>query len=147
MTKTDLEKIASDFFKYLDPEAKIEVQENDGFKVKVDCPNSGGLIGKFGETLNDIQHVLRLMVAKSAGEFIPVTVDIAGYKESRENELIEFAKQMAENVRKSGYAQEMRPMNSYDRRLVHVALKDFEGIKAEAIGEGEERRIKIEKAE
>jgi spoIIIJ-associated protein len=145
--KEDLEKVAQLFFKSFDPEAKIEVQEKDGWRVKVTSPNSGHLIGKMGETLESIQYVLRLMVSQTAGEFLPLTVDIDDYKEKKEIEVAELARAMAANVKTSGYGQEMRPMSAYNRRLVHVALEGFEGVKVDSVGEGELRRIRIEPIE
>jgi len=144
MNKKDLEKIAQDFFKNLDPQAKVEVSETQENWIKVSSENSGLLIGKMGETLAEIQYLVRLIAAQKAGEFVPVTVDVDEYKEKREVEIKELAVAMAENVKNSGYAQEMRPMSSYDRRLVHMALKDFEGIKSDSIGEDSARRIRIE---
>lgn len=158
MDKEKLEEIAKLFFDHFDPEAKIEVDDKDGsdakvgvptsddrrnWWVKVTSPNSGHLIGKMGETLMEIQYILRLMVAQVAGEFIPVTVDIDGYKEKKEAELTELAIAMATNVKTSGYPQEMRPMGAYERRLVHMALEGFKGIQSDSIGEGELRRIEI----
>ena len=147
MNEKDLTQIAKDFFNKFDPEAKVTISNDDGWWIKVSSPNSGHLIGKMGETLEAIQYVLRLMASQKAGEFQPVTVDVDDYKGKKVLEIAEFAKAMAENVKSSGYAQEMRPMSAYERRLVHVALKDFPGIKADSVGEGELRRIKIEKAE
>lgn len=164
MKKEDLEKIVKSFFDSFDPEAVTSVVEKtEGDKnssdatvgtptsenrrdwwVKVSSPNSGHLIGKMGETLMAIQEIIRLMVAQSAGEFIPVTVDVDEYKEKKEAELIQLATMMAENVKISGYGQEMKPMGAYERRLVHMALEKFDGIKSDAIGEGELRRIRIE---
>jgi spoIIIJ-associated protein len=147
VNEKDLTKIAEDFFISFDPEAKITVEDKDGWWIKVTSPNSGHLIGKMGETLEAIQYILRLMVSESAGEFIPVIVDVDGYKEKRQQEIFELALAMAQNVKTSGYAQEMRPMGAYERRLIHMALKDFDGIKADSVGEGELRRIKIEPIE
>jgi spoIIIJ-associated protein len=143
MKKEDLEKIAQGFFKHLDPEAKVEVMDAKGWRVKVDSPNSGRLIGKMGETLKATQYLLRMMVAKTAGEYTPLTVDIGGYKEKHESELEEFALAVAENVKNSGYAQELRPMSPYDRRVIHAVLTNFEGVKTESVGEGELRRVKV----
>lgn len=145
MDKKDIEKLATDFINKFDSSAKVEVVEDNGWQIKISSENPGHLIGKMGETLAEIQYLMRLMVAEKAGEYIPVTVDVDGYKEKHETELAELALAMAENVKTSGYAQEMRPMSAYDRRLVHVALEKFGGIKAESIDEGELRRIKIEK--
>ncbi len=151
MKQEDLLKIAQDFFISFDPEAVVSVEENPsagaGWWVKVSSPNSGHLIGKMGETLEAIQYILRLMVSQKAGEFLPVTVDVDDYKSKKLSELSELALAMAQNVKTSGYAQEMKPMSAYDRRLVHVALENFEGVKADSIGEGELRRIKIEPKE
>lgn len=154
MKLKDLEEIAKAFFKSFDSESTVEVSDeksSDGsgsnWWVKVQSPNSGRLIGKNGETLQAIQYIVRLMASEKAGEFTPVTVDVAGYKENKEKEIIEFALAMAENVKNSGYAQEMRPMTPYERRIVHVALKNFEGITADSVGEGMARRIRIEPIE
>lgn len=143
LKEKDIEKIAQAFFKDLDPEAKIEVLNEKGWRIKVDSPNSGHLIGKMGETLKSIQYLLRMMVAKLAGEFLPLTVDIGGYKEKHEKELEEFALAVAENVKNSGYAQELRPMDANSRRIIHAALTDFAGVKTESVGEGELRRVKV----
>lgn len=145
MSAAEIKKISQNLIKFIDPKAKVEVTENDGYKVKIESEDSGLLIGKFGESLECLQYILRMMVAKKMGEFVPLTVDAGEYKEKKENELKELVVMMATNVKQSGYAQELKPMSAYERRIVHVALKDIEGIKAESIGEGDLRRIKIEK--
>lgn len=147
MKKEELEKIAKSFFKAFDPEAVIEVEERDGWWVKVSSPNSGHLIGKMGETLESIQYILRMMASQAAGEFMPITVDVDEYKNKKEQELVELALAMAENVKTSGYGQEMKPMSAYSRRIVHMILKDFKGVKSDSIGDGELRRVKIEPIE
>lgn len=144
MDKKALQKMGEVFFKFFDPNAKVAAEDKDGLRLKVDTEASAILIGRFGETLGSIQYLLRLMAAKAAGEYFLLSVDIAGYKEKRETEIKELALQVAENVKNSGYAQELRPMNAYERRLVHVALTDFKGIKADSVGEGETRRVRIE---
>lgn len=146
MNEKDLTKIAQTFFTSFDPEAKMTVEDKDGWWVKVESPNSGHLIGKMGETLEAIQYILRLMISETAGEFIPVIVDVDSYKEKRQQEIAELAVAMAQNVKTSGYGQEMKPMSAYERRLVHVALKGFAGVIADSIGEGELRRIEIKPA-
>jgi len=147
MTSENIEKIAKKFFVLLDPKVKVSISDKNGFWISVESEDSGRLIGKMGETLESIQYLLRMMVAKEANEFIPLTVDVADYKGKRVAELEELAVLMAENVKNSGYAQEMRPMSAYDRRVVHTALQNFEGIKAYSVGEGNLRRIKVEKTE
>lgn len=143
----DLEKLAKEFFKDLDPEAKISVVDEKGWRIKIESPNSGHLIGKMGETLKAIQYLLRMMIAKTAAEFVPLTVDVGGYKEKHEKELEEFALAVAENVKNSGYGQELRPMSANERRIIHATLTDFKGVKTESVGEGELRRVKVEPEE
>jgi spoIIIJ-associated protein len=145
INKKELEKITQEFFKYFDSKAEVSISEEDGWRARVKSENSAILIGKKGETLEIIQNLIRAIVSKKAGEFTPVVVDIGDFKERHESGIKELALQMAENVKNSGYAQEMRPMSAYERRIVHVALKDFTGIKADSVGDGLARRIKIEK--
>ena len=83
------------------------------------------------------------MVAQKSDEFTPVVVDVAGYKESKTQELTELALQVAENVKKSGYPQHLRPMNAYERRVIHVALADFKGIVTTSVGDEPYRYIEI----
>lgn len=147
MNSKEIEKIAKKFFIFFDPEVKLTVTEKDGFWIEVESEESGRLIGKMGDTLAAVQYILRMIVAKEANEFIPLTVDVAEYKGKRIKELEELAVLMAENVKNSGYAQEMRPMGANERRIVHTALKDFSGIKTESVGEGELRRVKVEPEE
>jgi len=147
MTKEDLKKMVESFILVLSPGSKVEVDEKDGWKVKISSPDSGNLIGKNGETLKTIQYLLKLMLTKKSGENMPLFVDVAGYREKKQWELEELALSIAENVKKSGYPQELRPMNAFERRVVHAVLNDFEGVKTGSIGEGELRRVKVEKAE
>ena len=147
MNEKELLDIAKTFFAGFDSEAQVMVEKSpvgDGWWIKVTSPNSGHLIGKMGETLEAIQYILRLMASQKFGEFLPLTVDVDDYKSKKVSELTELAQAMAANVKISGYGQEMKPMGAYERRLVHVALENFEGIKADSVGEGDLRRIRIE---
>lgn len=144
MQKKDLQKVVTDFMKYFDPKVKVEVEEDEGaWNVKIDAEGSGLLIGRFGETLNSFQHLIRLMGAKLAGGRVSLNVDIGNYKGKKNQEIEEIALQVAENVKNSGYGQTLRPMNSYERRLVHMVLKDFEGIEAVSVGEEPYRAVEI----
>jgi len=125
------------------PERASDGGRGEAWQVNIDSKNSGLLIGHFGETLNALQGVLRLVAGKLAGQPVSLVVDVAGYKANKAKELEELALQMAENVKNSGYAQTLRPMNSYERRVVHVVLKDFPGIEAVSTGEEPYRCIEI----
>jgi len=145
MKPEEIKEIAKKLMDPIDKDAVIEVKSTEeNLSINIMSSESGRLIGFHGETMESVQYLLRLMVAKVAGVFIPLSVDIDNYKSRKNQELEEFALQVAENVKKSGYAQELRPMNSYERRIIHAILNDFEGIKTDSIGEGELRRVKVE---
>jgi len=139
-----VEKQAKTLFKHLDPDAILGITLDDNIcRINVETATSGLLIGRHGETLEALQHVLRLMLAKECEEFIPLSLDIAGYRELRGREVEEMAKKAAQKVIAFGGEVALPPMGAYDRRLVHVALQEIEGV--EGISEGEEpgRRIVI----
>lgn len=156
MDKEKLVSIVKGLLEFFDKDVKIEIEPEkntkndgnpDGWLVKVESVESGHLIGFHGETLISLQYVLRVMVTKAMGEYVPITLDIDKYKEKKIDELKELALLMAENVKSSGYPQEMKPMSSYDRRIVHSVLADFEGVKTSSVGEEGVRRVKVEKAD
>lgn len=148
MKKEDLEKVVLSFMKYFDPKVKVEVlQEEKNWNVNIDAENSGLLIGRFGDTLDSFQYLIRLMATKLAGERVSLNVDIGNYKGKKNKEIEELALQVAENVKNSGYGQTLRPMNSYERRLVHVVLKDFPGIEAVSVGEEPYRAVEVKPKE
>lgn len=141
--KKDLEKLVLSVFKYIDDQAKIEIEEGETLNINIESANSGSLIGRFGQNLEAVQHIIRLMVNQAAGEQIPLMVDVANYKASKNKELEELALSVADNVVKSGYPQSLRPMNSYERRIIHNALNGFDGIEAVSVGEEPTRYIEI----
>lgn len=144
LDKIKIEKTSANLLGHFDPKAKIEIAENDsGCKINIETEYSGLLIGRYGETLEAFQHLLRLIVAKEIGEFTPVVVDISGYKALKEKEIQEMAKAVAEKVANFGGTESLPPMNAYERRLAHLVLQDIDGVEGESIGEGSSRRIVI----
>lgn len=160
INKKEFEKILQEIFQYFDKDTKVEVVEakeearpatpgglpggrGDSWMVNIESKESGRLIGKYGETLNEIQYLVRLMAAKLAGERFAVAVDVGGYKAAKNRELEELAMHVGENVKNSGYPQTLRPMNAYERRIVHVVLKDFPGIESISTGEEPYRCVEV----
>lgn len=138
-----IQKQMTDFLKFFDSEVEVTVEVNDSLYINAETKDAGLLIGQMGQTLQTLQYVVRLMVAKTCGGYVPLTFDVGRYKGKKEDELKELAITMAENVKNSGYPQQLRPMNSYERRLVHMVLKEFDGIEAVAVGEEPLRYIEI----
>ena len=156
MKAKSLENLILSIIKFIDPKAKVEIEvatpttpeRSDGgrgetIKVNIVSEDSGLLIGRFGQTLDSVQYIIRLMINMAMGEQTSSTVDVAGYKAGKEKELVELALSVAENVKNSNYPQSLRPMNAYERRIVHSALTGFEGIETASVGEEPTRYIEI----
>src|SRR3972149_7196007 len=144
LDKIKIQKTAQGLIGYFDPAAKIEVEvKNDACRLNIKTEFSGVLIGRAGQNLEALEHILRLMLFKESEEFIPVVLDIAGYRAGREQEIARMAEEMAERTLEKGEDQTLPPMNSFERRLVHLALEDFAGIKTESVGEEPARHVVI----
>ena len=101
------------------------------------------LIGRRGETLRDLQFVARLIVSRQLGGWPNIVLDVEGYKERRAHSLRTLALHMAEQVRETGEPVTLEPMPSYERRIVHLTLRDAEDVYTESIGQDESRKVQI----
>ncbi len=139
-----IRKISEEFFQSLgwEPEVNIEISEKIIF-LKINTAEPSLLIGKGGVNLDSLQHILRLMINKRLDEFIHLVVDVADYKNKQRIFLEQDSLQKALEVRQSSQTKRLKPMNSYERRIIHLTLKDVDGISCESNGEGIERRIVI----
>lgn len=118
--------------------------EEQGHTVQLNIETSDGarLIGHRGETLAAIQHIMNSMHQGAADKHY-IVVDVAGYKEARAKRLAEKVQQDAARVKETGQPHRLRPMNAAERRIVHMALADIEGVATESEGEGRDRRVVI----
>jgi spoIIIJ-associated protein len=105
--------------------------------------NAGILIGKRGQTLDAIQTIIEKVVNKRNQNRIRVLVDIEGYLETRKENLENMALRLAEKSKKIGKPISLGQMNAYDRRIVHIALKDFPEVLTRSRGEGRLRKLVI----
>lgn len=144
LDKFKIEKTAQNLIGHFDPAAnlKVEIGEN-GCNINIETEISGLLIGRHGETLESLQHLLRLLVSKEQEEFIPLVLDIAGYRQARQQELEELARNIALKVKNLGGEEILPSMSAYERRLVHLILQDIPGIESASEGEEPYRRIVI----
>jgi spoIIIJ-associated protein len=101
------------------------------------------LIGRRSETLSAFQYIAALIVGKEEQQFVQLTVDVEGYRDRREKQLIQMAKRMADQVAKSGRRQTLEPMPSAERRIIHIALRDHPDVKTESTGEEPYRKVMI----
>jgi spoIIIJ-associated protein len=101
------------------------------------------LIGRRSETLNAFQYIASLIVGKEVQDWVQLVIDVEGYRERREKQLIQMAKRMADQVAKSGRRQTLEPMPSAERRIIHIALRDHPEVLTESTGEDPHRKVTI----
>lgn len=122
-------------------EIKAAVREN-GALIILDGEGLGVVIGHRGETLDALQHLVSL-AANNSGGYFKVTLNIGDYREKREQTLIGLAKRVAEQVKRNSRNRALEPMSAYERRIIHTAVQEIEGVNSASIGEGKNRRVVI----
>jgi len=103
----------------------------------------GALIGRKGERLSALQHLLNLMLSKQLGEWTRVLVDVEGYRGRRERQLREIAQRAAQRVEQTGRMLQLEPMSALERRWIHLALRSHGTVVTQSIGEEPERRVVV----
>jgi spoIIIJ-associated protein len=101
------------------------------------------LIGRRGETLASLQFVVNMIVTKQAGHREHVIVDAQNYRQRREANLRQMAQRVADQVRQSGAPIMLEAMPPNERRIIHMALSEYDDIATESTGEGEQRRVVV----
>lgn len=115
----------------------------DAVALNVAGDDLGLLIGRRGETLRDLQFLVRLIVSRRVQKWPNVVVDVEYYKARREKLLMDLARRMAEKVRLSGEPVTLEPMPPHERRIIHLTLRDYPGVFTESTGEGQGRKVMI----
>jgi len=140
IAKKALEKMVA----YIVEDATVTVEDtSDIVKFKVDGSNSALLIGKHGRTLDALQYIVQKIVQKEKRTKKRIVVDVEGYRERRKESLTQLALRLGEKVKRSGKPATISPMNAYDRRIVHVALKDESKVRTQSMGSGALRKLVI----
>ena len=116
---------------------------SDRVVLTIDGGNSALLIGKHGRTLDALQYIVQKSVQKKGIGKVRFTVDIEGYRERRKAWLTQLALRLGDKVKRSGKPATINPMNAYDRRIVHVALKDDAKVRTQSMGSGALRKLVI----
>lgn len=111
--------------------------------LNIEGDDLGILIGRQGQTLASLQYIVRLIVAEKLKMWVPINVDIAGYKKRRYESLQNLALRLADQVKKSKRLITLEPMPADERRVIHVTLADHPDVTTQSMGEGEARRVAI----
>ena len=129
-------------------EASVTILTGDTSKLDVTGEGDekealGALIGRKGERLSALQHLVNLMLSRRMGGWTRVLVDVEDYRGRRERQLLEIANRAAERVIESGQMLQLEPMPALERRWVHLALRGHAQVTTQSIGEEPQRRVVI----
>ena len=111
--------------------------------LNVEGEDLGILIGRRGQTLSCLQYLVRLIVGHQKRVWVPILIDVEGYKQRRCNALQALAWRMADQVKLKQEPFALEPMPAFDRRIIHLALVDHPDVTTQSSGEGEARRVVI----
>lgn len=124
-------------------DTKIKVAERQGgAHIMLEGEGLGAIIGHRGETLDALQYLAGL-AANGAGGYYKVSLNIGDYRERREQTLTALAKRVSEQVLRTGKNRTLEPMNPYERRIIHTAVQEIDGVVSNSFGEGSARRVVI----
>ena len=117
--------------------------DNDGIYADIDSKGSGTVIGRRGETLDSLQYLCSLVINKSEGDYVRITLDSCGYREKRTETLKALAEKISKKVLKTGRSTILEPMNPYERRVIHSTVAKIDGVNSKSVGEEPYRKVVI----
>ena len=119
------------------------IRKGEATIIRIDGDKMGALIGRRGETMESLSYLASLVANRLEGDYIKLGLDVAGYRGKRESDLTALAQRIGAKVRKTGRSFAMEPMNPYERRIIHSAISQMEGLRSESKGEGKDRHVVI----
>lgn len=128
-------------------EAKCTGYSGKYVSIQFDGKDTGYLVGKHGEVLNSFQYLTNIIAAQQWGNGVRATLDGNDYRSRREEQLTTLATKIAEQVRKRGEEAVLDALPAFERRIVHKALSEIEGVSTYSEGEEPNRRVVIAPAE
>jgi spoIIIJ-associated protein len=143
-----VDEVARAIMECLDVNYRLFAEEQSGTTyINIETAGVDGLlIGRKGDTLTSLQHLIGRVVSKKMGGYQRLTLDVGGYLRNRHEILKQKAIKAAEKVRKTSHEVTLEPMHASERRVVHMALTDLDGITTYTIGNGELRKVCISPA-
>jgi spoIIIJ-associated protein len=138
--------ILENLMRLMDFEVTVEIRAGDTSRLNVigegdEKEALGALIGRKGERLSALQHLVNLMLSRRMGDWTRVLVDVEDYRGRRERQLVEIARRAAERVGETGKMLQLEPMSALERRWIHIALRDNPDVATQSIGEEPNRRV------
>jgi spoIIIJ-associated protein len=115
----------------------------DEIRIEIEGPDSGRIIGKKGNVLDAIQYLTARVVVRPGEPRRHIIVDAEGYRARHEDQLAQMARRLAQRVATEGKVITFDPMSPRERRIVHMALREIQGVRTESVGEEPQRRVQI----
>ncbi len=138
------EEVIVTLLRLLGVEGNVEVVSSEiPIAFDVTGEDLGVLIGRRGQTLASLEYVTKLIVTRRLQAWVPLSVDVAGYKKRRYDSLQRLALYLAEQVISRQRAITMEPMPADERRIVHLTLADNPDVTTSSIGEGDDRKVVV----
>ena len=125
-------------------DAELEAQESeDGALIEIQGDMTGAVIGRRGETLDALQYLTCMAANKGDKDYYRISLDSCGYRAKRKENLEELARKIAKTVLRTGRSTTLEPMNPYERRIIHAAVGEIEGVASKSVGEEPYRKVVI----
>ena len=118
-------------------------ETREGVLITVNGEGLGVLIGHHGDVLDSLQYLASLAANRGSKEYFRVSVDIENYRAKRKETLEQLAKRMAEKALKYNRSFALEPMSSYERRIIHTACQNIEGVTTYSVGNDGERKVVV----
>lgn len=125
--------------------ATLDASYNEGVvSIELSCEDYGIVIGRRGETLDSIQYLMSLAMKKHTNAYVRVAINVGNYREKRNETLRHLAEKNSAYVLRTKRRYTFEPMNPYERRVIHTAVQEIEGVESRSIGSNQDRRVVIE---
>lgn len=150
-TKDEAEKIVSELIERMKVQATVngriiepeDDKDHPMLLVDISGNDLSILIGRRSETLNALQYIASLILCDKFGEWVPLMIDVQGYRVRRERQLRQLARRLADQVVQTGSKQILEPMAANERRIIHLELRYHPFVTTESVGEEPNRRATI----
>lgn len=150
----EIETTLFELLKKMEVEASIKVtresektpserEKEDHYRVNIETPETGLLIGFHGETINSLQLLLSVILYKKLGKWLRVILDVGNYREMRDETIKQMVERIVREVEETGKGVELPYLSPLERRKVHLMLSDNKKVVSESSGEGKYRRLTI----
>ena len=146
--ESDVAKVAKEALETLlglmEVAGKVEVLSDEvPVALDIEGDDLGILVGRRGQTLASLEYITKLIVAGQLKTWLPLSVDVAGYKKRRHESLQRLSLYLAEQVKSRQRTMTLEPMPPDERRIIHLTLADHPDVTTHSIGEGEGRKVVI----